>query len=105
VTIVNCGNENHDPRKAVVRLSWPGGRFKPTTACASCLRNALYGVRDGEPDNDYPVLVSPLRPPTFPGYSIRENVIRALSLVEGCDASDAADVVLKALGMAGDSHA
>lgn len=36
-----CPNESHGARKAAVRLSWPSGRWQPTTACRSCLRDQL----------------------------------------------------------------
>jgi hypothetical protein len=100
VAKILCDNtDGHHPRPAVVRVSWPGGRFQPATACASCLQVLLYGIRHGEADADYPVLVSPLKPPTLTGYSVRDRLIRALAAVEGCDAEATADVVVKALGM------
>ena len=95
-----CDNtDGHQPRPAVVRVSWPGGRFQPAAACASCLQVLLHGIEDGEVDADYPVLVSPLKPPALTGYSARDRLIRALPAMEGCDAEAVADVALKALGM------
>ena len=95
-----CGNtDDHPPRPAVVRISWPGGRFAPSTACASCLRIILDGIRGAEPDHDHPVLVSPLKPPEVTGYSVRERIARALGAMGGCDSADTAGVVVKALGM------
>jgi hypothetical protein len=95
-----CDNaDGHQPRPAVVRVSWPGGRFQPAAACAPCLQVLLHGIEDGEADADYPVLVSPLKPPALTGYSVRDRLIRALSPLDGCDAEATADVVLKALGM------
>ena len=56
-----CSNEDHNPRPAVVRLSWPDGRFKPDTACRRCLHMLLVdyvtGDTDGEP---HAVLVEPI---------------------------------------------
>lgn len=52
-----CGNEYHTRQvKAVARLSWPDGRFNPTTACATCLR---WHTRDCI-DEGHAVLVEPL---------------------------------------------
>jgi hypothetical protein len=100
---VLCGNtDGHQPRPAVVRVCWPGARFSPSTACASCLQILLQGFRDGGDDADYPILVSPLKPPKVTGYSIRDAVVRALSAMEGCDADATADVVLKAMGLEAD---
>ena len=100
MTKILCGNaDGHQPRPAVARVSWPGGRFSPSTACASCLQILLRGVRDGEPDEDYPILVSPLKPPAVTGYSIRAAVTGALTAMEGASMQDTAEVVLKALGM------
>jgi hypothetical protein len=79
VSKILCGNaDGHVPRPAVVRISWPGGRFAPSTACASCLQAVLQGIRESEPDEDYPVLVSPLTPPKVAGYSVRDAVLKAL---------------------------
>jgi hypothetical protein len=37
-----CSNEDHiRPVPAVAKLSWPDGRFRPTTACRSDLRRIL----------------------------------------------------------------
>ncbi len=59
--MIRCDNEEHPPREAVARLSWPDGRFIPVTACRSCVawsvRNALF---DGSERR--PILVSPLTP-------------------------------------------
>lgn len=97
---VLCGNtDGHHPRPAVVRVSWPGGRFQAATACPSCLQVLLSGIRDGEADGDYPVLVSPLKSPKLGGYSVRDRIVQALSAMDGCDAEATADVVLKALGL------
>lgn len=39
---VTCANEDHSrPVPAVARLVWPGGRYRPTTACATDLRRSL----------------------------------------------------------------
>lgn len=54
---VNCGNEDHTrPVKAVARMSWPDGRFQPTTACATDLRwHTRYSLGEG-----HPVLIEPV---------------------------------------------
>jgi hypothetical protein len=97
---VLCGNtDTHQPRPAVVRISWPGGRFHSALACASCAATVLWGIRHSLPDEDYPVLVSGLKPPKVTGYSVRDAIVRALSAMEGCDPEATADVVLKALGL------
>jgi hypothetical protein len=56
-----CTNGTHRTRAAVVRTSWPDGRFKPELACRSCLRNLIewyvLGDEDGQP---HALLIEPL---------------------------------------------
>ena len=62
--LVMCGNEDHSPpRAAIAAMSWPDGRFKPTTACAPCLRLHVLMSVDGTHGEKHPVLVSPLPEP------------------------------------------
>jgi hypothetical protein len=42
--VVLCGNDEHKPRIAAYRVTWPSKRFNPTTACRSC---AAVLVRNG----------------------------------------------------------
>ena len=54
-TAVLCGNESHlddSPYMppAVARVTFPDGRFKPTTACKSCIKDILA---DYGPGGDY----------------------------------------------------
>lgn len=53
---VMCGNEDHPrPTAARARLSWPDGRYVPTTACAGDLDWTIRGsLKEG-----HPVLVEP----------------------------------------------
>jgi hypothetical protein len=54
---VVCANEDHGrPTTAVARLSWPDGRYSPTTACVSHLQ---WAVRDSL-DVSHVVLVEPV---------------------------------------------
>jgi len=61
----DCTNEDgHAPRPAVVRTTWPSGRFNPGYACRSCLRMliTLYvtgpdAIRYGGP---YALTIEPL---------------------------------------------
>jgi hypothetical protein len=64
---VLCGNEGHldemdELPPAVVKLTWPDGRFKPTTACNDCLDTliidyVLYDENDGQ---RHPLLIEPV---------------------------------------------
>jgi hypothetical protein len=51
--VVMCGNPDHEdhgrgPVPAVARISWPNGRYRPTTACKTDLRwNVNEAIRDG----------------------------------------------------------
>lgn len=55
--MIICGNEDHPrPTRAVARLSWPDGRFKPTTGCVGCMN---WSVRMSL-DEGHPILVEPL---------------------------------------------
>jgi hypothetical protein len=53
---VLCRNEDHGrPTTAVASLSWPDGRYRPTTACVGDLAwHVRYSL-----DEDHPVLVEP----------------------------------------------
>ena len=60
--VVWCGNGDHLEHggrrvRAVARLEFPSGRFKPTTACVGdlndMLRNAVF-------DEGIPILITPL---------------------------------------------
>jgi hypothetical protein len=54
-----CRNEDHlRPTPAIARLSWPDGRYKPTTACVG---DMSWMVRMSLDDGD-PVLVEPATP-------------------------------------------
>jgi hypothetical protein len=50
---VMCGNPDHEeygsgPVKAVARVSWPSGRFRPTTSCKTDLRRQVNeAIREG----------------------------------------------------------
>lgn len=50
---VMCGNPDHEdhgrgPKKAVARVSWPNGPYRPTTACKTDLRRQMNdAIRDG----------------------------------------------------------
>lgn len=54
---VFCANEDHArPVKAFARMSWPDGRYRSTTACATDLRwHTRSSIEEG-----HPVLVEPL---------------------------------------------
>jgi hypothetical protein len=55
--VTKCGNEDHPRAKqAVARLSWPDGRFRPTTGCRSCV---AWCVREAIAEG-VPVLVEPI---------------------------------------------
>lgn len=55
---VVCAYEDHArPTTAVARLSWPDGRYKPTTACVS---HTQWTIRDSL-DVGHVVLVEPVR--------------------------------------------
>lgn len=54
---VLCANEDHDEETpAVARLSWPDGRYKPTTAC---LDDLLWHVEDSYSEG-HPARVEPI---------------------------------------------
>ncbi|MFF0864199.1 hypothetical protein ACFYUV_20740 [Nonomuraea sp. NPDC003560] len=58
-TRVPCGNEDHDePTPAVARLSWPDGRYRPTTVCREDLEDML-GEAVEEP---LALLIEPIKP-------------------------------------------
>jgi len=62
---VRCGNtETHHPDAppAVAYLSWPDGRFKPTTACRVCLTEIVHNLVEAFPgdDEDRPLLIEPV---------------------------------------------
>lgn len=50
---VMCGNPDHEeygkgPVKAIARVTWPSGRFRPTTACKADLRRQVNeAIREG----------------------------------------------------------
>jgi hypothetical protein len=49
---VMCANPDHEeygrPTKAVARVSWPNGPFRPTAACKTDLRRQVNdAIRDG----------------------------------------------------------
>lgn len=46
---VYCANEDHARRtRAVSRMSWPSGRFKPTTGCVGCTKWQVdESIREG----------------------------------------------------------
>jgi hypothetical protein len=54
-----CTNEDNHARavRAVVKLSWPDGRYKPETACAGCMRWSIANAREGV----YPILIEPVQ--------------------------------------------
>ena len=54
-----CPNLAHAARKAAVRVSWPAGRFRPVTACRSCMRYHLaVALEEG-----IAILIEPMTPP------------------------------------------
>jgi hypothetical protein len=62
---VFCANEDHDePVTAVAALRWPGGHWKPTTACGACLDDIMTRTAFGDDYDRQPVLVDPVNTPT-----------------------------------------
>jgi hypothetical protein len=62
--VVLCGNEDHaGPVEGYARVTWPDGRFKPTTACHRCLRNLVnayvFGGMPGEQHSVHIDLIGP----------------------------------------------
>ena len=57
-----CRNEDHVPRLAVVRTTWPTDRFEASYACRSCLRMliAMY-VLSGEFGGPCPMTLEPVK--------------------------------------------
>ncbi|WP_405149503.1 hypothetical protein OG589_14755 [Sphaerisporangium sp. NBC_01403] len=70
---VMCGNEDHArPVPAVARMSWPDGRFRPTTACAIDLRvHTRSSIEDG-----HPVLVEPVEGSKEPVIAAFQEVVK-----------------------------
>jgi hypothetical protein len=70
---VLCRNEDHGrPTTAVAHLSWPDGRFGPTTACASDLRWQVWdSLNEG-----HPVLVEPASGETPVTKAMKEVALR-----------------------------
>jgi hypothetical protein len=64
-TTVLCGNESHldemdEMPAAVSRITWPNGRFKPTTACHECLETIVYDYVLSDEYGQNPVLIVPV---------------------------------------------
>ncbi|TMS00136.1 hypothetical protein [Nonomuraea basaltis] len=58
-TRIPCGNEDHEERTpAVARLSWPDGRFRPTTACREDLEDTFLEAIDER----LTLLIEPIKP-------------------------------------------
>ena len=61
---VMCRNEDHTrPTPAVARLSWPDGRYRPTTACVGDME---WQIRMSL-DEGHPVLIEPISAPVSAG--------------------------------------
>ena len=63
--VTYCGNPDHEDGDgarvpAVARVSWPDGRFRPTTACKECLIGTTEDLLSGEPDYWRPMLIEPI---------------------------------------------
>ena len=60
---VMCGNEEHpEPIPAIVRTTWPGGRFNTGTACRDCLEMLLEDYvlpGPGLIEGPYSVIITP----------------------------------------------
>ena len=82
---VLCGNEGHledGPYMppAVVRVSFPDGRFKPTTACRQCLRDMLGDYLDADPDNYQSIAIHIVPVGKEPDRTaVERKVLRAVS--------------------------
>lgn len=61
--VVACANEDHRRRtRAVAKVSWPNGPYKPTTACVGCLAWTVdTAITEGNT-----VLVEPIPPDVTP---------------------------------------
>ncbi|MEV7011670.1 hypothetical protein [Streptosporangium sp. NPDC051022] len=69
---VVCANPDHPrPIKAVARMSWPDGRYKRTTACATDLR---WQVRSSI-EEGHPVLVEPIEDSKKPVVTAIKEVV------------------------------
>lgn len=65
--MILCGNEGHldemdELPAAVVKLTWPDGRFKPTTACDECVITTVlvYVLDDTSEGKRRPLLIEPI---------------------------------------------
>lgn len=64
-TRVPCGNPDHDERTpAVARLSWPDGRYRPTTACREDLEDTLWEAIDER----LALIIEPIKPEGQPKH-------------------------------------
>jgi hypothetical protein len=70
---VVCANEDHvRPTTAVARLSWPDGRFGPTTACVGDMQWQVWdSLNEGRP-----VLVEPASGETAATKAMKEVALR-----------------------------
>lgn len=58
-TRIPCGNPDHDGHApAVARLSWPDGRYRPTTACRSDLEASFEEAAE----EGLTLLIEPIKP-------------------------------------------
>jgi len=62
-----CANEGHldemdELPPAVAKLTWPDGRFKPTTACDECVTTMVivYVLDDTNDGLRHPLLIQPV---------------------------------------------
>jgi hypothetical protein len=68
---VSCPNPDHEYDgpyipPSVVAVTWPDGRFRPTTACRVCLKQILGDyLADGDPDSyeQHAIVITPIGQP------------------------------------------
>jgi hypothetical protein len=92
---VSCPNPDHEYDgpyipPSVVAVTWPDGRFNPTTACRACLKEILAGyLADGDPDSyeHHAIAITPIGQP-LPGQGARWQALR--EYLSECIAADEA---------------